>query len=207
MVARYVEKPGKIHWTAIKHILRYLKGTVDNGLMYKYNNDNTNIILDTFCDADWAGDIKDRKSTSGYVIKLAGATIIWKCIKQECNALSSLEAEYIAAATAAREIIWLRRLLKELGYQQEVPMTLRIDNDGARELANNAMISAKTKHIDLRYHYIRECIDSKDIELIACRSKENTADIFTKALPLQRFSECKLEMGVERVGNDVREVS
>ena len=87
-----------------------------------------------------------------------------------------------------------------------MPTTLRIDNDGARELANNAMISAKTKHINLHYHYICECIDSKDIELKACWANENTADIFTKALPLQCFNECKSEMGVERVGSDIQEV-
>ena len=131
---------------------------------------------------------------------MANGAVAWKSIRQECTALSSVEAEYVAAATAAREVVWLRRFLNELGYQQ-TPTIMKIDNNGARELATNAMISARTKHIELRYHYIRECIDSNDIKLTPCTSKENTADIFTKALPEPRFKQCIEEMGVASVGD------
>jgi len=196
MVARHIERPGKNHWIAVKRILRYLKGTVSHGLVYRSNNNDQNIALDVFCDADWAGDAEKRKSTTGFVAMMANAAIAWKSVRQECTALSSVEAEYVAAATAAREVVWLRRFLNELGYQQ-APTIMRIDNEGARELATNAMISARTKHIELRYHYIRECINNNDIELIHCPSKGNTADIFTKALPEPRFRQCIGEMGVE----------
>src|SRR5436309_1646357 len=100
LVARYVEKPGKLHRIAVKHILRYLKGTTTHGITY-HRNDNR-VIINTFCDADWAGNKGDRKSTMGYVIIMANAAISWKSAKQACTALSSVEAEYIAAATAAK---------------------------------------------------------------------------------------------------------
>src|ERR1039457_1347983 len=104
----------------------------------------------------------------------------------------------MAAAAAAREVIWLRHFLNELGYQQ-TPTSMKIDNNGAKELATNAMISARTKHIELRHDCIRECINNNDIELISCSSKNNTADIFTKPLPEPRFKQCVSEMGVEIV--------
>ena len=203
MVARHIERPGKTHWNAVKRILRYLKGTVTHGLVYRNNGNDKNIALNVFCDADWAGDAEKRKSTSGFVAMIANGAVAWKSVRQECTALSSVEAEYVAAATAAREVVWLRRFLNELGYQQ-APTIMRIDNEGARELATNAMISARTKHIELRYHYIRECINNNDIELIHCSSRENTADIFTKALPEPRFTQCIGDMGVESVNGRVQ---
>ena len=145
----------------------------------------------------------DHKSTTGYVALRANAAIAWRSVKQECTALSSLEAEYMAAATTAREVVWLHQLLSELGYQQDVPMAMKIDNDGARELATNAMISARMKHIELQHHYICEYINNNDIKLISCPSKENNADIFMKALPEPRFKQCIDKMGVESMNCDV----
>ena len=103
------------------------------------------------------------------------------------------------AATATKEVIWLRRLLEELGFKQLEPTVINIDNDGARELANNQMISQRTKHIDIRHHFIRECIESNQVKLKACTSKVNTADVFTKALPRPKFIECQNEMGVMQI--------
>jgi len=157
-----------------------------------------------YCDADWAGDISDRRSTSGYVVKYAGAAISWKSVKQNCTALSTVEAEYISAATVAKELTWIQRLFHEIATYPikglNLPTTVKIDNNGARELAKNPQASQRTKHIDIRYHYIREVIQEGKIQLEQCPTNEMTADVLTKALPSRRFEECRSEMGVMRVG-------
>src|SRR5579871_2688733 len=149
--------------------MKYLKGTVDYGLVF-YQGDITNdkITIEVYCDVDWAGNLDDRKSTSGYVIKLRDTAISWKCNKQSCLALSTVEAEYISASTASKEIIWLRRLLKELDHKQENATVMHIDNEGAKELAANYMISQRTKHIDIRYYFIQEYLKTKEIKLKSC---------------------------------------
>ena len=157
LVSRYMQKPGKMHWNAVMRILRYLKGTKNYGLRYSQDEHfDKNNCLEAFCDSDWAEDIADRKSTSGYIVTMGGTIISHKSGKQDCIATSSVQAEYIAASTAAREVIWLRRLLKELGFEQKVPTLMRMDNTGAKDLAENEMIRQRTKHIDIRYHFIRE---------------------------------------------------
>ena len=147
-LARFVENPGQIHWMAIKHLMRYLKGTMDYGLIYQYGQ-GMDVRLTAYSDADWAGDTSDRKSTTGYIIQLGCAVVCWKSIKQHCVALSTVEAEYIAASMASKEIIWMCRLLDELGFKQIDATVLKMDNSGACELASNAMISQRTKHIDI----------------------------------------------------------
>jgi hypothetical protein len=126
-----------------------LKGTIDYGLVYKKNTRADHYTLDVYCDADWAGDVTDRKSTSGFLVKLEGTAVGWKTGKQICVSLSTLEAEYIGAATATKEVIWLRKLMEELGFEQPGPTIIKMDNDGARQLANNRMVSQRTKHIDI----------------------------------------------------------
>jgi hypothetical protein len=197
MLARHVERPGQAHWTAVKRVFRYLQGTRNFGITYRRNATS----LNAYCDADWAGDVSDRKSTSGFVLMLSGGPVIWKSAKQKCTALSTVEAEYIAASDATREIIWASRFIQEIDPQQikDSPITLKIDNNGARELANNSMISQRTKHIDIRYHFIRESIKSGAILLQRCPSKDMTADVLTKALPAIRFCECREEMGIKEL--------
>jgi hypothetical protein len=185
IVARYVQKPGNPHWAALKRIFRYLRGTIDFGLVYNLDNKvNMEIVLDAYSDADWAGDCADRKSTTGYVMLLAGAAVSWRSGKHRCIAQSTCEAELIAANEATKELVWLRRLLEELGFDQSKPVTLRMDNNGARQLANNRMISQWSKHIDIRYHYIRDIIESNQLMLEHIASENDIADIFTKSLPV-----------------------
>ena len=129
-------------------------------------------------------------------MKIAGTAVSWKTGKQECNVLSSLEVEYIAAILASKEIIWLHRLLGEFGYPQQGLTIIKIDNKGAKELANNKVVNLKTKHIDLRYHFIRECIKHDTIKLKTISGKLNPADVFTKALPNHKFRKYREEMGV-----------
>jgi hypothetical protein len=196
MVSRYMQKPGKLHWIAVKRIMRYLKGTINYGLIYQEDLDIKNIVLEAYCDSDWAGDVIDRKSTSGYIVKLCGMIISWRSGKQDCLATSTVVAEYIAASTATKEVIWLRNLLEELGYMQKKPTIMKMDNSGAKNLANNEMISQKTKHIDIKYHSIQEELKAQKLKLEFIPGRWNTADIFTKGLPYPRFAECRREMGL-----------
>lgn len=200
MVARFVEDPAECHWTAVKRIMRYLRGTTNYGLIYR--NEGEDLIA--YCDADWAGDVSERRSTTGYVIKFAGAAISWKSSKQACTALSTVEAEYIAAATAAKEVIWLRRLFNEMQSHTinklDRPTTMKIDNNGALNLAKNHQISQRTKHIDIKYHFIRQCVSNEEILLEYCPTEKMTADILTKALPTIKFEEFRAELGVLPVG-------
>src|SRR5579871_1505481 len=115
--------------------MKYLKGTVDYGLVF-YQGDiaNDKITIEAYCDADWAGNLNDRRSTSGYIIKLRDTAISWKCNKQSYLALSIVKTEYISVSTVSKEIIWLRRLLKKLDYKQENTTIIHIDNESIKEL-------------------------------------------------------------------------
>ena len=135
-VAKYTAKPTEQHWKAVKHILRYIAGTINYGLQFSRNGSTD---CTGFSDADWAGDIDDRKSTSGYLFKVGGAPISWKSRKQSCVALSTAEAEYMSLSLAAQEAIWLNRLLAELQLQKEPsrPAILYEDNQSAIFMTKN----------------------------------------------------------------------
>jgi hypothetical protein len=154
-------------------------------------------VLFGYADADWASDINDRKSTSGYVFTLGGGAISWSSKKQTTVALSSTEAEYIAGAHAAKEAIWLRQLLTELGQDMSFPTTLHVDNQSAIAIARNPEFHKRTKHIDVRYHYLRQVIDNGSLQLKYTPTQEQVADVFTKGLPPAshiKFTGC---MGVQ----------
>lgn len=127
-VAKYTANPTEDHWKAVKHILRYLAGTVNYGLLYSRDSP---IECCSFSDNDWAGDLNDRKSTSGYVFQVGGASVSWKCCKQACVALSTAEVEYMALSSAAQEAIWMRQLLSELKGESLKPATIFEDNQSA----------------------------------------------------------------------------
>ena len=181
MCARFSAEPLNQHWTAVKRILRYLKGTVNFGLQYKQTAEHE---LVGYSDADWAGDLNDRKSTSGYVFILSGAAVSWKSSKQGCVALSTAEAEYMALASATQEAIWMSRLVCE--FTNDVcnanPVKIFEDNQSAICIAKNHQQHGRTKHIDIKYHFTREHVAMKNIELVYCQSKEMIADVFTKPL-------------------------
>ena len=133
--AKFCEKPRNIHWTAVKRILRYLKGTLDFGIVYQRTS--TTPKLTRFCDADYGGDIDTRRSRSGYVFKLGSSLIAWSSQGQKCTTQSTTEAEYIVACMATKEAIWLRRLLQSIGYTQTDPTPLFGDNQSAIRLVKN----------------------------------------------------------------------
>lgn len=194
-LARFSSKPTKDHWTALKRVLRYLKGTVNYGILYSQKRSGDSI---GFSDSDWAGDINDRKSTSGYLFQISGGAVTWKSKKQSCVALSTAEAEYVALASAAQESIWLRKLTAELGSPPKAPTTIFEDNQSAIAMSKNPQFHGRAKHIDIKFHFIREHVMNGTVKLEYCPTKEMTADIFTKGLSREQF--CKLRSKVGVVG-------
>lgn len=182
-VSRFLHNPSEIHWTAVKRIMRYLAGTKSFGIRYQGDNDELMI----YSDADFAGDIATRKSTTGYLSMLAGAPVTWSSHRQGCVSRSTTEAEYIAASTAAQEIMWLRTMLTELQVTSNEPTTLLVDNQSAIRLMKNSEHHKLTKHIDVKYHYIRECVENQNIIVKYVPSEKQLADFSTKALPREKF--------------------
>ncbi|RZB65513.1 Retrovirus-related Pol polyprotein from transposon TNT 1-94 [Glycine soja] len=184
VVSRYMEAPTTTHFKAAKRILRYIKGTTNFGLHY-YSSDNYNII--GYSDSDWSGDLDDRKSTTGFVFFMGDTAFTWMSKKQPIVTLSTCEAEYVAATSCVCHAIWLRNLLKELKMPQEEPMEICVDDKSALALAKNPIFHERSKHIDTRYHFIRECIEKKEVKLKYVMSQDQAGDIFTKPLKLETF--------------------
>ena len=195
-LSQFMTKPGQQHLKGIKRVLRYVKGTLDYGLRFDCSS-NEEFNLYGYSDSDWAGDVSTRISTSGYIFRLGGATISWKSKRQATVALSSTEAEYIALCAASQEVVWLRRLLASMGLQQKEPTTLNEDNQGTIALSKNPKSHARTKHIDIKYHYVREVVEREEIELVYCSTDKMIADILTKGLPKPKFEELRSLMGVK----------
>jgi transposase InsO family protein len=183
MCARYVENPGQRHSGALKRILRYIKGTLNYGLEFRRNGKP--IEITGYCDSDFAGDETDSKSTSGYVVFVNGCAVSWKTTKQKSVSTSTVEAEYIAASMACKEVMWLRWLLEEILEDRLTKPVVWIDNNGARLLAENEQLSEKTKHIRYSHHFIKECIKDGVLELKQVPTQDNVADMMTKPLNRQ----------------------
>ena len=180
-LSRFMANPDVQHLSAAKRVLRYLKGTKEKGLVYSGNAAAKSLI--GYSDADWAGD-SERRSTSGYVFFMHGATISWKSQRQQTVALSTAESEYMALCSAAKEATFLTNLGKEIGCLQTEPCTIYDDNQSCIFLAKNPVSNSRTKHIDIQYHFTREKVATKDIDIVYCPSEEMIADIMTKPLAL-----------------------
>eukprot|EP00877_Chromochloris_zofingiensis_P001915 jgi/Chrzof1/11724/Cz06g07040.t1 len=157
-LARYMSCPTTVHWQAAKGVLRYLGGTLDYGITF--GSDSNDLI--GYCDADYAGDTDTRKSTSGYIFILHGGAITWSSKRQATVAASTTEAEYMAAAAAVKEALWLRTLLSELQLDID-NITIMADNQSAIKLLRNPISSMRTKHIDVAYHFARERVVRKEV--------------------------------------------
>ncbi|KAL0308644.1 UNVERIFIED_CONTAM: Retrovirus-related Pol polyprotein from transposon TNT 1-94 [Sesamum radiatum] len=193
LLSRFMQSPSQVHYAAAKRILRYLRGTKDFGIWYKSTNDAK---LVGYTDSDWAGSVDDMKSTSGYTFSLGSGIFSWASKKQATVAQSSAEAEYIAAAATSNQAIWLRRILEDIGEKQEEPTTIYCDNKSAIAITKNPVQHSRTKHIDIKYHSLREATTRGEIELKYCSTEEQLADIFTKALPRNKFEELRMKIGV-----------
>ena len=194
ILSKYMSRPGKDHWQGVKRVLRYIKGTLNYGLMFTASGDNP--ILHGFSDADWGGDVETRRSTSGYVFQIQSNTISWCSKRQTSVSRSTTEAEYIALSTACQELVWLRRLLSDVGLKQDVPSIIYEDNQGAIELSRNPKFHNRTKHIDVSFHFIREQVNNNKACVKYCPTEDMLADIMTKVLPKVSFTRFRDIMGV-----------
>lgn len=195
-LSRFCEKPHLIHWKMAKHVLRYLQGTIDYSI--KYTNE-CNLV--GYVDSDWAGDIEDRRSCSGYVVTLGNGPITWSSKKQKSVALSTMEAEYTALSEATKEVIYLRDLLKHMNFEYFLKdaTTVYCDNQSsAIVLSKNNVNHSRSKHIDIRYHFSREAQERGDVKVTYLNTNEMVADMLTKPLPKIRHAKCvgllRLEM-------------
>lgn len=195
-VSRFLEKPANIHVTAVKRILRYLKGTSNYGILFSCKNANE-FKFSIYSDADYAGCIETRRSTTGYCLLIGTSIVSWCSERQATVSHSTAESEYVAASQASRELVWLKRLLEELNEQlgSNQPV-LFVDNESAVKLIKNPVQHKRTKHIEVKYHYIREMYAKKIFVVKGISTKDQLADIFTKALPKARLEDLRSKLNV-----------
>jgi histone deacetylase 1/2 len=194
-VCQFLSAPRCTHWAAVKRILRYVHGTLTYGLHLRRPTSPPD-ILSAFSDADWAGNSDDRRSTGGYAIFYGGNLISWSARKQATVSRSSTESEYKAIANATAELIWVQALLAELGIPQHCPPVLWCDNIGATFLSLNPVFHVWTKHIEVDFHFVRERVAHKMLQIRFISSKDQLADIFTKPLPLPLFQFCRRNLNI-----------
>jgi hypothetical protein len=199
-LTRHLNNPSPAHWQAAKRVLRYLRGTSNLGLQYTRED---NPELTGYSDADFAADVDTRRSTSGYVYMLNGAAISWKTKLQPSVSLSTCEAELIALAFCVQEGIWLRRLVSELLPEQDMEaIEVNEDNQSTIALVRNHRFSNRTKHVDIRYFFMREHFADGEFAIKYCPTQEMTADIFTKALSRVTFEYLRSKLGMRDLKKD-----
>lgn len=191
-VSRFNNEFGKGHWNAVKRIFKYLKGTTDYKLQFSRDG---NQYMIGFSDADWASDIESRKSCTGYLFKIQGGAISWTSKRQPTVALSSAEAEYMALSSATQEAIWLKQLLQEIGENID-SVEIHCDNKSAINIAHNQLYSPRTKHIDIRHHFIKEKIRDGLVKIKYLNTENMVADSLTKGVTNDKHNFCLENMGL-----------
>jgi Reverse transcriptase (RNA-dependent DNA polymerase) len=192
---RHNAMPGPSHLHSLECVFKYLCGSMSLRLTFRRGTPE-GTVLRGFVDADWASDINDRKSTSGFAFMLGGGAISWGSKKQTSVALSSTEAKYVAAAYAVKEAVWLQRLLRELNLDVTLPTILHMDNQSAIAIARNPEFHDRTKHIDLRHHFLCERVATGDIDLTYIPTNDQIADVFTKGLVREKHGQLMHELGL-----------
>ncbi len=192
-LSSFNQNPSQLHLNAARHILKYLKGTKDYKI--KYDGASRAGLLG-YSDSDWAENRDDRHSTSGYVFLMAKGAVSWVSRKQKTVSLSSTEAEYMGLSDSCRQTAWLRSFQQELGFAVNKPTPLCGDNQGSIFLAVNPAHDRRTKHIDVKYHYIREFVENKQAFLYYVNTKDMIADNLTKALPYPAHDKHRKAMGL-----------
>lgn len=195
-LSQFNHNPSTEHWKAVKRVFRYLNGTQDLGITYDGLASNNVITVEGYSDSDWANNQINRRSISGSAFFLAGGAVSWSSKKQQTVALSSMEGEYMAITHAWKQAKWLRDFWTEVGFPQEQPAIIHVDNRAAISLAHNPEHHDRSKHIDTRYHRIRDEVESGTVELDWCPTDEEVANIFTKPLPPIKFIKFRAALGM-----------
>ena len=190
-LSQHMSKPDIYHMTMAKHALRYVKGTVEEKLIFRKSDEP--LTIEGYCDADWASSLEDRKSITGYCFQISptGPMISWKSRKQPTVALSTCEAEYMSLVAAIQEGKYLTSFLNEIINLNQKMFTLHSDNQSAIALAKNPVQHQRTKHIDVKYHFVRDEISDGKLKLLYVPSENNLADLFTK--PFAKPKNCKFK--------------
>ncbi|XP_062557906.1 uncharacterized protein LOC134222764 [Armigeres subalbatus] len=191
ILGRKVSKPTESDWTEAKRALRYLKETSKLKLKLGGCGD-----IKGYADADWAGDRSDRKSNSGFLFMLGNGTISWTARKQECVTLSSTEAEYVALAEASKELIWIFKLMRELGEDIQQPAIIHEDNQSCISMLSTEGDNRRTKHIDTKYNFVRDLVKTGVLKVKYCPTEEMLADMLTKPLGRVKLHKMREQIGL-----------
>ncbi|KAG2760539.1 hypothetical protein Pcac1_g27547 [Phytophthora cactorum] len=195
VLSQFAADPCPTHWQALKRVFRYIQGTKAHGIEFQGSCEDG---LQGYSDADWAGDIESRRSTSGYAFMMNGGCISWRSKKQRTVALSSTEAEYMALSEATQEAVWLKVFLCELGEMaNDEAVKIYEDNQGSIALAKNPEFHKRTKHIDIRYHFVREKVEDGQVVLQYVSTTDMLADIMTKPIPATQFGVLRNKLGIQ----------
>jgi hypothetical protein len=193
VVSQFMHSPSEDHMEAVMRILSYLKSAPGKGLLFKKHG---HLRIEGYTDADWAGNITDRRSTSGYFTFVGGNLVTWRSKKQNVVSWSAAEAEYRGMAQGIYELLWLRLLLTEIGIKVGSPMQLYCDNQAAQEIANNPVQHDRTKHVEVDRHFIKEKLDEDLVAIPFVRSEEQLADILTHAVSGKVFWDSLDKLGI-----------
>ncbi len=196
VVSQFMQTPRKPHLDTVRRILRYIKHTLQCGIFYEAKSQ---LQIHKYTDANWATNVSNRRSTSGFMFSFRSGVVSWNNKKQPTVALSSTEAEYKYATITTCEVVWLQKLLSNLGQLVDALIVIYCDNISSILLANNPVYHARTKHIEVHYHFIREKVLTKEIDLIHVSTKDQVADIFTKALSTSKLKRFRKMFGVLEV--------
>lgn len=193
VLSQVMHEPREAHWDAAMRVRRYLKGSPGQGVMLK---SDSNLRVRANCDSDWASCPRTRRSLSAYMVMLGDSLVAWKTKKQDTVSHSSAEAEYRAMSDALKELMWLKRLLADMGVRHEAPIDLFCDSKSAIYIAANLVFYERTKHVEKDCHSVRDAVKSKLIATRHVRRNEHLADILTKALGNSPFSYLLSKFGV-----------
>lgn len=196
LVSRYMQNSKTSHLNAVKRILRYIQGTHNYGILFPRRREGVEMRIKAYYDAKWCEDKCDRKSTRGYLFFLGNSPISWSSTKEPVVALSSREAEYTAACEATCQAIWLKFVMEGLKMELAGKIQLCVDNKCAIDLAKHSASHGRSKHIETRFHYIRDQVKNERLELCHCKLEIQLADILTKALKFERFKSLRKLIGV-----------
>ncbi|CAN6720151.1 unnamed protein product [Malus baccata var. baccata] len=196
VVSQFMHSPSVDHMEAMMRILAYLKSAPGKGVLYESHG---HMRIEGFTDADWASDVTDRRSTSGYFTFVGGNLVMWRSKKQNVVSRSSVEAEYRGMAHGVCEMLWLRKLLESLGFTQKEAMKLYCDNKSAREIAENPVQHDMTKHVEVDRHFIKEKLEKKIVSIPFVNSEEQLADVLTHAVCNRRFGESLVKLGMSNI--------